>query len=137
MFGINPEDIYKYGSYLFIFWCATFLVRKMWSLFEGRLKDTHTTTLENQKILKDVSVIQAQTLAKLTKSDTAFDRLIESVEMMCGLLGGNINSLDKVKNGLKQQQIDLQERHIDMQEQHVDMGRKHDDMLAQHKDISR
>ena len=70
MAGLTPEAIYKYGSYIFIFWVATFLVRKMWSLFEGRLKNIDNNVTDNKKLNKDIAIIIAQTLTNLEKHDT-------------------------------------------------------------------
>ena len=63
--GLTGDVIYKYGTYIFIFWIATFLVRKMWDLFEGRLKDIDNNVTENKRLNKDITVIQAQISDKL------------------------------------------------------------------------
>ena len=79
--GLTGDVIYKYGTYIFIFWIATFLVRKMWDLFEGRLKNIDdnvakdlATNTENKKINKDILVIQAQISEKQAK---IADKLVE------------------------------------------------------------
>ena len=106
MLGLTPEAIYKYGSYIFIFWVATFLVRKMWSLFEGRIKDIYDNTTENKKLNKDIAVILAQTLNKLEKHDTmsneAWGKVLTGFDRICEFLNGRNPAIAKIRAEIKE-----------------------------------
>jgi carboxypeptidase C (cathepsin A) len=106
MLGISPEEIYKYGSYIFIFYVATFLVRKMWSLFEGRVKDIYDNTTENKKINKDIAVIQAQTLKNLDRyernSDEAWKKLLAGFDRMLEFMNGRNPAIAKLRAEIKE-----------------------------------
>ena len=106
MLGLTPEEIYKYGSYIFIFWVATFLVRKMWSLFEGRIKDIYDNTTENKKLNKDIAVIQAQTLNQLDKHDKASSeawiKVLSGFDRICEFLNGKNPAIAKIQAEMKE-----------------------------------
>ena len=91
---ITGETIYQYGTYIFIFWVATFLLRKMWALFEGKITNIDNNVTENKRLNKDISVIQAQTLSKLQEHDKrnaeAWGKMINGMDKLCdNLNGGN------------------------------------------------
>ena len=106
MLGLTPEAIYKYGSYIFIFWVATFLVRKMWSLFEGKITNIDNNVTENKKLNKDIAVIQAQTLKNLDKyeksSDEAWSKLLAGFDRVLELLNGRNPAIAKLRSELKE-----------------------------------
>ena len=114
MLGLTPEAIYKYGSYVFIFWIATFLVRKMWSLFEGRLKNIDDNTTENKKLNKDIAVIIAQTLTKLEKHDTmseeAWNKVLTGFDRVCDFLNGKNPAIAKFKAEIRSEMKELKEK---------------------------
>jgi len=104
--GITGETIYKYGTYIFIFWVATFLIRKMWSLFEGRIKDIYDNTTENKKLNKDIAVIISQTLTKLEKHDTmsneAWGKVLTGFDRICEFMNGKNPAIAKLKAEMKE-----------------------------------
>ena len=104
--GITGEAIYKYGTYIFIFWVATFLIRKMWSLFEGKITNIDNNVTENKKLNKDIAVIQAQTLSKLEKHDStsieAWSKLLTGLDRVCELLNGKNPALTKLRAEIKE-----------------------------------
>ena len=106
MLGLTPEEIYKYGSYIFIFWVATFLVRKMWSLFEGKITNIDNNVTENKKLNKDIAVIQAQTLKNLDKyeqnSDEAWRKLLTGFDRICEFLNGKNPAIAKLRAEIKE-----------------------------------
>ena len=106
MLGLTHEEIYKYGSYIFIFWVATFLVRKMWSLFEGKITNIDNNVTENKKLNKDIAVIQAQTLKNLDKyeqsSDKAWNKLLSGFDRILELLNGRNPAIAKIRAEMKE-----------------------------------
>lgn len=104
--GITGEVIYKYGTYIFIFWVATFLIRKMWSLFEGRIKDIYDNTVESERLNKDIAVILAQTLTKLEKHDTmsseAWGKVLTGFDRVCEFMNGKNPAIAKVRAEIKE-----------------------------------
>jgi len=104
--GLTPEAIYKFGTYIFIFWVATFLVRKMWSLFEGRLKNIDDNVTENKKLNKDIAVIISQTLTKLEKHDTmseeAWNKVLTGFDRICEFLNGKNPAIAKIRAEMKE-----------------------------------
>jgi hypothetical protein len=123
--GLTGEVIYKYGTYIFIFWVATFLIRKMWGLFEGRIKDIDNNVIENMKINtenkktnKDILVIQAQISEKqskiadkLTEHDV-YDRKFREKELtffekICDFLNGGNPALKKIQQEIDEMKEDF------------------------------
>lgn len=113
MLGLTPEDIYKYGSYLFIFYVATFLVRKMWSLLEGKITNIDNNVMENKRLnleitknLKDGSVIQAQTLDKLDKHGKenieAWNKMLAGFDRICEFLNGKNPAIAKIRSEMEE-----------------------------------
>lgn len=107
--GLTGDVIYKYGTYIFIFWVATFLIRKMWDLFEGRLKNIDDNVTENKKLNKDITVIQAQIASKLKEHDESnrlsWGKLLYSLDKLCDTMnGGNpkIKAIQSEITALKQ-----------------------------------
>jgi len=104
--GLTGEMIYKYGTYIFIFWVATFLVRKMWSLFEGRLKNIDDNVTENKRLNKDIAVIQAQTLKSMNKyeknSEEAWKKLLSGFDRILELLNGRNPAIAKLRLEMKE-----------------------------------
>jgi hypothetical protein len=97
--SITPEEIYRYGSWLFVFWLAHFLVKRMWVLFENRLKNIDNNVTENKQInreiarsIKDTNVIQAQMFEKLKDHDNYNKEFREKelifFERLCDFLNG-------------------------------------------------
>ncbi len=113
MLGLTPENIYKYGSYIFIFYVATFLVRKMWSLLEGKITNIDNNVTENKRInleitknLKDGSVIQVQTLNKLDKHDKdnvdAWSKMLTCFDRILDFMNGNNPAIAKIQAEMKE-----------------------------------
>jgi len=103
---LTGETIYQYGTYIFIFWVATFLIRKMWSLFEGKINDIYDNTTENKKLNKDIAVIQAQTLDKLEKHDNssseAWGKVLNGLDRICEFLNGKNPAIAKIQAEMKE-----------------------------------
>ena len=103
---LTGEVIYKYGSYIFIFYVATFLVRKMWGLFEGKLTNIDNNVTENKKLNKDIAVILAQTAKNLEKhektSGDAQVKIIAGIDKLCDNLNGGNPTIVEVKKKLKE-----------------------------------
>ena len=101
MLGLTPEAIYKYGTYIFIFWIATFLVRKMWSLLEGKITNIDNNVTESKRLNKDIAVIQAQTLAKLNQHDKdnveAWSKVLNGLDKICEFLNGKNPAIAKIR----------------------------------------
>ena len=101
MLGLTPESIYKYGTYIFIFWIATFLVRKMWSLLEGKITNIDNNVTENKRLNKDIAVIQAQTLEKLDRHDKsnieAWNKMLSGLDKICEFLNGKNPAIAKIR----------------------------------------
>ena len=113
MLGLTPEEIYKYSTYIFIFWTATFLVRKMWSLLEGKITNTDNNVTENKRLnldmaksLKDVSVIQAQILTKQDSHDKsnidAWGKMLTGFDRICEFLNGKNPAIAKIRSELEE-----------------------------------
>ena len=105
MLGLTPESIYKYGSYIFIFWVATFLVRKMWGLFEGKVTNIDNNVTENKRLNKDIAVILAQTSEKMDKHDKssieAWSKVLTGFDRICDFLNGKNPAIAKVQAEMK------------------------------------
>jgi len=103
--NLTGDVIYKYGTYIFIFWIATFLVRKMWSLFEGRLKNIDDNVTANKRLNKDIAVIIAQTLNKLEKHDTmseeAWAKMLTGFDRVLEFLNGRNPAIAKLRAEVK------------------------------------
>ena len=101
MLGLTPEVIYKYGTYIFIFWIATFLVRKMWSLLEGKITNIDNNVTENKRLNKDIAVILAQTSEKMEKHDKssieAWSKVLTGFDRICEFLNGKNPAIAKVQ----------------------------------------
>ena len=106
MFGLTGKEIYEYGTYVFILWVATFLIRKMWSLFEGKITNIDNNVTENKKLNKDIAVIQAQTLKNLDKyersSDKAWNKLLSGFDRILELLNGRNPAIAKLRAEMKE-----------------------------------
>jgi len=106
MLGLTPESIYKYGSYVFIFWVATFLIRKMWSLFEGKVTNIDNNVTENKRINKDIAVILAQTSEKIDKHDKAnidaWSKVLNGLDRICEFLNGKNPAIAKIQAEMKE-----------------------------------
>ena len=106
MLGLTPESIYKYGSYVFIFWVATFLIRKMWSLFEGKVTNIDNNVTENKRINKDIAVILAQTSEKIDKHDKAnidaWSKVLNGLDSICEFLNGKNPAIAKIQAEMKE-----------------------------------
>ena len=105
MLGLTPEVIYKYGTYIFIFWIATFLVRKMWSLLEGKITNIDNNVTENKRLNKDIAVILAQTSEKMDKHDKssieAWSKVLTGFDRICDFLNGKNPAIAKVQAEMK------------------------------------
>ena len=105
MLGLTPEVIYKYGTYIFIFWIATFLVRKMWSLLEGKITNIDNNVTENKRLNKDIAVILAQTSEKMDKHDKssieAWNKVLTGFDRICDFLNGKNPAIAKVQAEMK------------------------------------
>ena len=105
MLGLTPEVIYKYGTYIFIFWIATFLVRKMWSLLEGKITNIDNNVTENKRLNKDIAVILAQTSEKMEKHDKssieAWSKVLTGFDRICEFLNGKNPAIAKVQAEIK------------------------------------
>ena len=114
MLGLTPEAIYKYGSYVFIFWVATFLIRKMWSLFEGKVTNIDNNVTENKRLNKDIAVIQAQTLEKLDRHDKdnveAWGKMLIGFDRICDFLNGKNPAIAKIKAELQTEIKELEKK---------------------------
>ena len=101
MLGLTPEEIYKYSTYIFIFWTATFLVRKMWSLLEGKITNIDNNVTENKRLNKDIAVILAQTSEKMDKHDKssieAWSKVLTGFDRICDFLNGKNPAIAKVQ----------------------------------------
>lgn len=113
MFGLTGKEIYEYGTYVFILWVAQFLVRNMWNLFKGKVKDIYDNTTENKRLnveitknLKDGSVIQAQTLDKIEKHDKssseAWGKVLNGLDRICEFLNGKNPAIAKIQAEMKE-----------------------------------
>ena len=104
--GITGEAIYKYGTYIFIFWVATFLIRKMWSLFEGKITNIDNNVTANKRLNKDIAVIISQTLTKLEKHDTmseeAWSKVLTGFDRICEFLNGKNPAIAKLRAEMKE-----------------------------------
>lgn len=109
---LTAETIYQYGTYIFIFWVATFLVRKTWGMFEGRLKNIDENVTENKslnkeilKIDKDISVIQAQ-IHKSIKDHNEYtvqmwENQLDAMDRLCQNLNGNNPKIKELMNEIE------------------------------------
>ena len=108
MLGLTGKEIYEYGTYVFILWIATFLVRKMWSLFEKRITNIDNNVMENKRLnteitknLKDGSVIQAQIFDKIEKHDSsnidAWSKMLTGFDRICEFLNGKNPAISKLR----------------------------------------
>ena len=106
MLGLTPESIYKYGTYIFIFWIATFLVRKMWSLLEGKITNIDNNVTENKRLNKDIAVILAQTSEKMDKHDKsnidAWSKVLNGLDRICEFLNGKNPAIAKIQAEMKE-----------------------------------
>ena len=101
MFGLTGKEVYEYGIYVFILWIATFLVRKTWSLLEGKITNIDNNVTENKRLNKDIAVIQAQTLDKIDKHDKsnaeAWSKILIGFDRICDFLNGKNPAIAKIK----------------------------------------
>jgi hypothetical protein len=113
MFGLTGRELYDYGTMVFVLWLSQFLVREIWKLFKGRLAETKAVVEGNKDILvgisqtlKDVAVIQAQTLDKLNKSDekreTFWHKMLEGMDLLCKNLNGKNPAIIKLQAEMKE-----------------------------------
>jgi len=93
---------------VFIVGLACYLVKQIMSMFRKELKDLHkdeesNTNLNNQAIkgIKDITVIQAQTLDKLNNHDKsnaeAWSKMLVGFDRVCDFLNGKNPAIAKVK----------------------------------------
>jgi len=98
---ITPEQIFKYGSWVFVFWVAQFLIKKMWGILEGKITNIDNNVTESKRLNKDIAVIQAQTLAKLDKHDKsnvdAWSKMLTGFDRVCELLNGKNPAIAKLR----------------------------------------
>jgi len=103
---ITPEQIFKYGSWVFVFWVAQFLIKKMWAILEGKITNIDNNVTENKKLNKDIAVIQAQTLKNLDKyersSDEAWSKLLSGFDRILELLNGRNPAIAKLRSEMKE-----------------------------------
>ena len=103
---ITPEQIFKYGSWVFVFWVAQFLIKKMWGILEGKITNIDNNVTENKKLNKDIAVIQAQTLKNLDKyeksSDKAWNKLLSGFDRILELLNGRNPAIAKIRAEMKE-----------------------------------
>ena len=146
MLGLNPEQIWQYGAVLFTFSAAVLLLREFIIMFKTKIKEILINTeinkgalVEITKNFKDVAVIHAQTLDKIAKGDekrdTFWHKMLESMEIMCGILSNTPNNMNGMKKGFQKQQEDMKVQHADMTERYDDSTQRHDDMGILHDDM--
>jgi len=103
---ITPEQIFKYGSWVFVFWVAQFLIKKMWGLLEGKITNIDNNVTDNKKLNKDIAVIMSQTLTKLEKHDTmsneAWEKVLKGFDRICDFLNGRNPAIAKLKAEMKE-----------------------------------
>ena len=101
MFGLTGKEVYEYGIYVFILWIATFLVRKMWGLLEGKITNIDNNVTDNKRLNKDIAVIQAQTLEKLDRHDKsnieAWNKMLSGLDKICEFLNGKNPAIAKIR----------------------------------------
>jgi hypothetical protein len=113
MFGLTGRELYDYGTMIFVLWLSQFLVREIWKLFKTKLTAISNHVDENKlaltevsKTMKDIAIIQAQTLNKMKEGDTnrneAWSSLLEILQKMCGLLNGNNPAIMKLQTEMKE-----------------------------------
>jgi len=102
---ITPEQIFKYGSWVFVFWVAQFLIKKMWGLLEGKITNIDNNVTINKKLNKDIAVIISQTLTKLEKHDTmsneAWTKLLTGFDKVLEFLNGRNPAIAKLRAEVK------------------------------------
>ena len=97
---MTAEEIFRYGSWVFVFWVAGFLIKKVWGLFEGRLKNIDDNVTENKvlnkeivKLNKDITVIQAQIHSSIKQHNeytvNMWNHQLDAMEKLCNNLNGN------------------------------------------------
>jgi len=93
---------------VFIVGLSCYLIKQIMSMFRNELKDLHQDELSNTKLnneaikgIKDVAVIQAQTLDKIDKHDKAnteaWGKMLTGFEMVCDFLNGKNPAMAKLK----------------------------------------
>jgi hypothetical protein len=113
MFELTGRELYDYGTMIFVLWLSQFLVREIWKLFKVKLNeigshvdDNKLALSEMSKTLKEVAIIQAQTLSKMKEGDNnrneAWSSLLEILQKMCGLLNGNNPAIMKLQTEMKE-----------------------------------
>ena len=106
MFGLTGKEVYEYGIYVFILWIATFLVRKMWGLLEGKITNIDNNVTDNKRLNKDIAVIQAQTLEKLDRHDKsnidAWNKMLSGLDKICEFLNGKNPAIAKIRAEMKE-----------------------------------
>lgn len=103
---ITPEQIFKYGSWVFVFWVAQFLIKKMWGILEGKITNIDNNVTKNKKLNKDIAVIISQTLTKLEKHDTmsneAWGKVLTGFDRICEFLNGKNPAIAKIRAEVKE-----------------------------------
>ncbi len=106
--SITPEEIYRYGSWLFVFWVAQFLIKRMWSLFEGKLRNIDDNTIVNKQLnkeiislIKDTNEIQSRLYSTIMKHDDCsrktWIKLLHTLDKLCLLVNGHNPELIQIR----------------------------------------
>jgi hypothetical protein len=122
MFGLTVPELSEYGAIVFTLWLAQFLVREIWKLFKNKLESIHTiveinknSLIEVSRNLKESSIIQKQIIEALCreekvraegeiKRNLAWDKLIEALHKICGLMNGGNPAILKIQEEIKKLQ---------------------------------
>jgi hypothetical protein len=113
MHGLTPEQIWQYGAVVFTFLAAGLLLREFLIMFRTKLKETFINTELNKncieaisKNLKDMAVIQAQTLSRLEKHDNIsadmWNKMLRGFDRICDLLNGKNPAIAKLQAEFKE-----------------------------------
>jgi hypothetical protein len=108
MHGLTPEQIWQYGAVIFTFLAAGLLLREFIIIFKTRLNDTWTNSETNKNCLevisrnlKDMAVIQAQTLARSEKHEiinaNMWEKLLTGFDRVCSFLNGKNPAIAKIR----------------------------------------
>jgi len=106
---------------VFIVGLSCYLIKQIMSMFRNELKDLHkdgvnNTTLNNEAIkgVKDVAVIQAQTLDKLDKHDKdnaeTWSKMLTGFDRICDFLNGKNPAIAKVKAEMQAEIKELEKK---------------------------
>jgi Cdc6-like AAA superfamily ATPase len=116
---MTAEEIFRYGSWVFVFWVAGFLIKKTWVLLEGKIKSIDDNVTENKalnkeivKLNKDITVIQAQIHSSIREHNEytvkMWNHQLDAMEKLCQNLNGKnpaikliIDEIDNLKKEIR------------------------------------